>query len=112
MSKDNKVTVKVKAIDKIYEATPIGAPYEEVTRRKVLFDAGHTVGNLVRITEMSLDDILEELSTYPRLIDIISAGDSKHIQIDARYEALKDEVVNRLIQQHIAKKEIKEILDK
>lgn len=108
----NKTDVKLTGVDKIYKDVPIGAPYEEVTRRKVLFDAGHTVGNLVRITEMSLDDILEELSTYPRLIDIISAGDSKHIQIDARYEALKDEVVNRLIQQHIAKKEITKILDK
>lgn len=108
--KDNKVTVK--AVDKVYENVPIGAPYKEVTRRKVLFDAGHTVGNLVRITEMSLDNLLDELSQYPKLLDIISTGNSKHIQIDARYEALKDEVVNRLIQQHIAKKEIKEILDK
>lgn len=110
MNKDNKVTVK--AIDKVYEATPIGAPYEEVTRRKVLFDAGHTVGNLVRITEMSLDALLDELSQYPKLIDIISTGESKHIQIDARYVALRDEVVNRIIQQHTAKKEITNILDK
>lgn len=110
--KEKKVSVTVKAIDKVYEATPIGAPYEEVTRRKVLFDAGHMVGNLVRLYEISLDDLLDELSTYPKLIEIISDGDSKHIQIDTKYEALKDEVVNRLIQQHIAKKEIKEILDK
>lgn len=103
---------KVKEIDKVYEATPIGAPYKEVTRRKVLFDAGHTVGNLVRLYEISLDDLLDELSTYPKLIEIISDGDSKHIQIDARYVALRDEVVNRIIQQRIAKHEINKLLEK
>lgn len=108
----DKKDMKITGVDKIYKDVPIGAPYEEVTRRKVLFDAGHMVGNLVRLYEISLDDLLDELSTYPKLIEIISDGDSKHIQIDARYEALKDEVVNRLIQQHTAKKEIKEILDK
>lgn len=108
----DKKDMKITGVDKIYKDVPIGAPYEEVTRRKVLFDAGHMVGNLVRLYEISLDDLLDELSTYPKLIEIISDGDSKHIQIDAKYEALKDEVVNRLIQQHTAKKEIKEILDK
>lgn len=110
--KKNKKDVKITGVDKIYKDVPIGAPYEEVNRRKVLFDAGHTVGNLVRITEMSLDNLLDELSQYPKLIDIISTGDSKHIQIDARYVALRDEVVNRIIQQHNAKKEITNILDK
>lgn len=108
----NKKDMKITGVDKIYKDVPIGAPYEEATRRKVLFDAGHMVGNLVRLYEISLDDLLDELSTYPKLIEIISDGDSKHIQIDARYEALKDEVVNRLIQQHTAKKEITNILEK
>ena len=107
-----KKDIKITDVAKVYKDATIGKPFEEMNRRKVLFDAGHTVGNLVRVTEMSLDDILEELSTYPRLIDIISAGDSKHIQIDARYIALKDEVVNRTIQQHIAKQEINKILEK
>lgn len=105
----NKKDVKLTGVDKIYKDVPIGAPCEEMTRRKIVIDANHVLGHLTNFSDMSLNEILEDASSYPDITDLFTNGKTKHIQIDAHLVALVIEVYSRSLKTYQLKKDMSEI---
>lgn len=105
----NKTDIKITGVDKIYKDVPIGAPCEEMNRRKIVLDANHVLGHLINFSEMSLNEILGDASNYPDITELFAEGETKHIQIDAHLIALVIEVYNRSLKNYQLKEKMNEV---
>lgn len=105
----NKTDVKLTGVDKIYKDVPIGAPCEEMTRRKIVIDVNHVLGHLINLSDVSLKEILADASNYPDITDVFTEGKTKHIQIDAHLVALVIEMYNRSLKNYQLKEKMNEV---
>lgn len=90
----------------------LGEPQTEIVRAKGVVDLGHTIGQTIRLADMSLDDILDQLSTNADFLNMINFSDTKHIEVDSKYMALVLEVANRAVRQYKLKNVLKSVSER